>query len=235
VGVLGFVGNATLRPAIARAATDEEPTVTPYNMPERAAPQPAPTPRANPAPPPSRAQATPPAATPVQPVQPAPAPQPYQGYPPPGYAPPGYYPPPGYAPPPGYGAYPGYPPMRLTKVHRPRRGLVTGGAITFGVSWGIAATVSLLLNDCTGCNNNEASYLWIPIAGPLVVAAHDSSNEPQIFILWSLAEAAGVVMFIVGMVGHDVMEYQVAKNGPTLRLMPMLARNSGGMGLTAQW
>jgi len=130
--------------------------------------------------------------------------------------------------------------MQLTKVHKPRRGLVTGGAITFGVSWGIAASISFILgtSTCSSSNGscNSADYLWIPIAGPLVVAAKDSGSDgPGIFILWSAAQAAGVIMFIVGMVGHDVMEYRVAKNGPTLTLSPLLARESTGLGLTARW
>jgi hypothetical protein len=130
--------------------------------------------------------------------------------------------------------------MQLTKVHKPRRGLVTGGAITFGVSWGIAASISFVIgtSTCSGSSscNDSADYLWIPIAGPLVVAAKESSSDsPGIFILWSAAQAAGVIMFVVGMVGHDVMEYRVAKNGPTLTLAPLFARETTGLGLTARW
>jgi hypothetical protein len=159
---------------------------------------------------------------------------PYPGYPPPGYPPP----PPGYAPYPYAYPPPGYPPPQLTKVHRPRRGLVTGGAITFGVSWGIAATFSFLLstdNNCSGSGCNGVDYLWIPVAGPLVVAANSNSDSTGVLLLWSAAQAAGVVMFIAGMVGHDVMEYRYAKNGPTLQLGPMIARDANGLGLMARW
>jgi hypothetical protein len=240
VGVVAFVGNAAVRPALAAPApaNDEEPTVTPYGMPVRPAPQPPPPSTSGGAPAPARRATAPadnraPAAAP-QPAQPYPA-APYPGYPPPGYPPPGY-PPPGYAPP-GYAPYPpygAYPPQQLTKVHRPRRGLVTGGAITFGVSWGIAASLSFILSTCTGCNDS-ADYLWVPIAGPLIVAAHDSGSDGGIFILWSAAQAAGVIMFIVGEAGHDVMEYRMARGGPTLQLSPLLARQATGLGLTARW
>src|SRR3954464_7042243 len=155
LGVVAFVGNAAFRPAVAAAANDDEPTVTPYGMPARPAPATPPASSGTPAPA-RAATATPPAgngAPPPAPAQPYPA-TPYGGYPPPGYAPPGYPPPgyaaPGYAP---YPSYPGYPPQQLTMVHRPRRGLVNGGVITFGVSWGIAATVSFLIGTCTGCND----------------------------------------------------------------------------------
>ena len=42
-------------------------------------------------------------------------------------------------------------------------------------------------------------------------------------------------MFIVGMAGHDVMEYRIARGGPTLQLSPLLARDTHGLGLTARW
>jgi hypothetical protein len=214
LGLLAFVGNATLRPAIAGAAPGANDTEEP-GVPGSAG-APTVTPHGGNAPPP------PPYA----------APPPYGQYPPP---PPGYAPyPPPYAP-----GYPGYPPLQLTKVHKVRRGLVTGGAITFGVSWGIAASISFVLSssNCSGsgCSNN-ADYLWIPVAGPLVVASSDSGSDGSgILLLWSAAQAAGLAMFIIGMMGHDVMEYRVAQRGPTLHLGPLLAREAGGMTLTARW
>ena len=213
LGVVAFVGNTAVRPAIA-AAVDDDVAADPS----------APT-------------VTPAAGSGAAPAPPAPYPAaPYPGYPPPGYPPPGYPLPPGYTPPPGYAPYPGYPPLQLTQVHRPRRGLVTGGAITFGVTWGVAASIAFLLSSCDGCNDSQAAYLWIPIAGPLVVAAHDSaSGGDSVLYLWSAAQAAGLVMFIVGLVGHDVMEYRVARRGPTLTLAPLVARDASTMALTARW
>jgi hypothetical protein len=210
VALLVFVGNATFRPAVAAAAAEAD-SEDPGTPARHAAPTVTPYPGNG---------------------RPAPAP-PYA-------APPYGQPPPGYAPyPPPYGAYPsGYPPLQLTQVHKVRRGLVTGGAITFGVSWGIAASISFILagSTCAGSDCAAADYLWIPVAGPLIVAGRDSgSNGSSIFILWSAAQAAGLAMFIIGMMGHDVMEYRVAQRGPTLNLMPLLAREAGGMALTARW
>jgi hypothetical protein len=241
LGVLAFVGNGALRPAIAAAANDDEPTVTPYGMPTRPAPtSPPPAENIVPAHPVQRGAAAPPAQPPPPAGNATPAPAPYPAAPYPGYPPPGY-PAPGYAPYP-YAGYPppGYPPPQLTKVHRQRRGLITGGAITFGVSWGIAASISFILaseTTCTGSCNSAADYLWIPVAGPLIVSSTQSgtNNDPGLFILWSAAEAAGVVMFIFGVAGHDVMEYRYAKNGPTLQLGPMVARDANGLALTARW
>jgi hypothetical protein len=42
-------------------------------------------------------------------------------------------------------------------------------------------------------------------------------------------------MLVFGLIGHDVMEYRMARGGPTLRLTPLLARETSGMALTARW
>ena len=200
LGVLAFVGNAAVRPAVPPAADDAaEPTVTPAAGP-------------------GTQGAAPPPATQY-------APPPPYGYPPPGYAPPGYAPYPAYR----------YQQPQLTKVHRPRRGLVTAGAITFGVTWGIAATVSVLLN-CSGIDCSDVKdYLWVPVAGPALVAARSDGGGDAFLIFWSAGQAAGAVMLVFGLIGHDVMEYRMARGGPTLRLTPLLARETSGMALTARW
>ena len=131
MGVLAFVGNAAVRPAIAEAATDDD----------DAEPSRANAPSVEPTVTPSAGNG----AVPAPPYPPTPA---------------GQYPPPGYTPP-GYAPYPGYPPMQLTMVHRTRRGLVTAGAITFGVSWGIAASISMF---CYGRCSDGASGC---AAGPI--------------------------------------------------------------------
>jgi len=218
LGVIAFFGQAALRPTLA-AAAPAAPEATP--APAAAAPAPAPAPA--PYPP------TAPAGTPA----PAPYPAPYYGqYPPPGYVPYPQQP---------YGAYQAYPPPQLVTEHRPRRGLVIGGAVTFGVSWGLAASISLLLTDgssCSGSCRNSADVLWIPIAGPVLAGSRDSgSNDTAFWILWSVAELAGVTMFVIGVVGHDVTTYKrVAGRGDvTLQLSPLLARDTSGMALTARW
>jgi hypothetical protein len=226
LGVVVFVGHALCRPAVAAAAPNDEPTVTPYGKgseaPAAAAPAPAPAAPAEPRVAGHAVIPAPPAGNGAPPAPPYPPP-PYGRYPPPGYAP---YP---YPPP-----YPGYPPPQPTKVHRPRRGLVAAGAITFGVSWSIAASISLLLAGCTDCNNG-VNYLWVPIAGPLMLAGNGNSDGTPVLLLWSAAQAAGVAMFAIGMAGHDVMEYRYADRGPTFQLGPLIARDASGMTLTARW
>ena len=210
LGVIAFVGAAAVRPARAQGAPAQAAPVAPA----QAAPEVAPPPGAG--------------------WQPPPPYSPY-GYPP-GQYPPGPYPPGAY-PPPGYATYPQGPP---TLVHRPRRGLLIGGAVTFGVSWGIAAIVSSTLLDnsssCTGTCRESANVFWVPIVGPIWADARDPGSDGRaFFILWSAAELAGVIMLTFGIAGHDVPLYRVADRGPTLHLTPLLARDTNGLALTARW
>ena len=36
-------------------------------------------------------------------------------------------------------------------------------------------------------------------------------------------------------IGHDVLEYRIARHGPTVQLAPLFARDGSGMALTARW
>lgn len=122
-------------------------------------------------------------------------------------------------------------------VHRKWTGLVVGGAITFGLSWGLASLVgfSKPSSDCTE-NCDSRSAFFIPVAGPAVWAAgHPHANGAAISYSWSLIEAGGLAMLVVGLVGHDVPQRRVSERGLTLHVVPMLARDSRGVALTARW
>jgi hypothetical protein len=210
VGLIAFLGAGAVRPARGQNAP---------HAPAQAAPEVAP--------PQGRGWPPPPAYSPY-------------AYPPgqypPGQYPPGQYPP-GPYPPPGYATYPQGPPMM---IHRPRRGLLVGGAVTFGVTWGIAAIVSSVLVDgnsgCTGGCRDFANVFWVPVVGPIWADARDPGSEGRgLLILWSAAELAGVIMLGFGLAGQDAPVYRVADRGPTLHLTPLLARDTNGLALTARW
>jgi hypothetical protein len=174
-----------------------------------------------------------------------PAQYPPPQYPPPVQYPPAQYPPPQYPPPqlqapPPYAAYP--PQAPLPMVHRPRRGLLIAGLVTFGVSWGLAVVGSLSLashsNDtCTGRCQSAAEVFWIPIAGPPLAEYRDPDNTGQgraVAILWTGAEVVGAAMTVIGIVGHDVPAY------PTRRvarwnLLPTASREGRGLALVGSF
>lgn len=174
--------------------------------------------------------ASPPQASPPQTGGPPPGP----AVAPPYYAPPIYgYPPAAYGYPPAAYGYPpaaGAPPM----VHRARKGWVAAGAITFGVSWTLALFASQL-NFGDACEQEcslRQQYLWIPIAGPLVVAGRESSSDDGSgLVLLSLIETAGVGMAVFGIVGHDVP----SGPAPRLTLAPVHSPHVNGLALSALW
>ena len=171
------------------------------------------------------AEASPGKAAPPAGAYPASAPPP-QGY---------YYPPPSPMPPPAY-VLPGPQPM----VHTVRKGLVVGGSITFGVSWGLAVVVSAAIADAQDCSDcgKVSKVLWIPVAGPVIADAVDNSSASQEhFFLgaWALTQAAGIAMFIVGIVGHDVPAYEAKAEPVRLHLVPTVGRNRTGLALAGNF
>jgi hypothetical protein len=184
-----------------------------------------------------------------------PPPQGQQGYPPPAQGQPGYPPP--YQPPPGqyqqpapypapYGSPYGYyqpqvqqpagpPPM----VHRPRKGLLIAGLITFGVSYGFALLGSVALNDTSSSNGclttqcqEAADVLWIPFLGPVLAQNADPGTGDgwPFAVTWSLAQVAGATMTIIGMIGHDVPDYSYGRRrASTWQLLPTATASSQGL------
>ncbi len=139
---------------------------------------------------------------------------------------------------------PGYEPPQITMVHRRRSGLIVAGGVTFGVSWGLMAFVSyiLLTSSDSGCSptcRESAKLILIPFVGPYLGDAHSSEGRVNpIAIGWGIVELVGATLLVFGFVGHDVPAKPVvrtAQRGPTLDLAPMLARDAGGMTLTARW
>jgi hypothetical protein len=176
---------------------------------------------------------------PVQypPGQYPPAQYPPGQYPPAQY-PPGQYPPPQYPPP--YAAYPPSAPPPM--VHRPRRGFLIAGLVTFGVSWGLSVVGSLSLashsNDtCTGRCQDAAKVFWIPIVGPPLAEYRDPDTTGEgraIAILWTGAEVVGAVMTVIGIVGHDVPAYPVRRYA-TWNLLPTASREARGLALVGSF
>ena len=168
-------------------------------------------------------QPSPPQPAPPQPAPPQPAPpQPAPAQPPPGYgAPPGQSPAPAYAQP-GYGAPPayGYPvmgpeylPVREGEAPPPgyhhdtkiRKGLVIGGAVSFGTLYLISAlSAALTLDVCSHCDG--AAGLFVPGVGPFITAGIervDSASVNVLLILDGLGQSAGIAMLVAGLAATE--------------------------------
>ncbi len=193
----------------------------------------------------------------------APPPQGYapppQGYAPPpqGYAPPpqGYAPapqgayPPGYVPPPSsyYAPPAARGPVTITdwddsqpvpqgyrvssKVRTP---LIVGGAVTFGVLYGITLTEGVIAGSLGG-----SALGVIPIVGPFAVIPGVGSGPGSVaadffLVLDGLGQAAGVALFAAGFAAPRkiLVRNDIYVSGVTLMPRPMsFGRNGAGVGL----
>ena len=118
-------------------------------------------------------------------------------------------------------------------VHRAWRGFLVGGIVTFSVGWGLALFISSLANDdsnsscayfTSSCDreSRDVSLPLIPVAGPVLAesSASGAAGNWTFAVTWSLAQAAGVVMTIVGIMGHDVPEYAYGRRRAKLESRP---------------
>jgi len=130
------------------------------------------------------------------------------------------------------------PPLPVTTIHRRRPGLIATGAVLFGLSYGGALFLSAAMLNSRCCSGDMALDFAIPVIGPV---AGGPEPDRAVMILWSGAQLLGVVLFYYGMKGEDapatrdVPVAHAAGYAPTLQLLPMLARDTGGMALTGRW
>lgn len=115
---------------------------------------------------------------------------------------------------------------------RARRGLVIGGAVTFGVTYLLSAFVASIAMDSGG--GDEFGPLLIPVAGPFVTVGTAESEGSGTFalVLDGLAQAGGVAMFVAGLVSEE--EYLLRNDAavPRFTVTPMrLGSDSFGLGV----
>jgi hypothetical protein len=182
------------------------------------------------------AVAPPPAATP-QPYSPGAYGQPAPGYGQPATvyyttAPPGYGPP---APGPrvldweeGQPLQPGY--HAETRI---RKGLVAGGAATFGTTYLFTALAGAIIADA---KQSGFEPLFVPVVGPFITigTGHVTSSGAFFLILDGLAQSAGVAMFVAGLALPKTV--QVRNDAVSVRAMPMtFGQSSAGAGLIGRF
>ena len=181
---------------------------------------------------------------PPPPVQPPGEAPPYQG-PPPVYAPgpyaPGPYAPGPYAPQP-YTPAPKGPkritqfdpnapaPEGYTKVSQKRKGLIIGGAVTFGVTYGISLFVAAINEDVRSSDSSaeDLSSLAIPVAGPfLQLAKTDASIGRLSLIQLGLAQTLGAAMLIYGLTNPKTV--LLRNDLVTMSVSPMIGNGASGL------
>ena len=96
-------------------------------------------------------------------------------------------------------------PAGYTSVQRSRKGLLIGGGVTLGASYGISAMIAAIGSDISGGGDsgphtNEVAALWIPVAGPFIQIANTDSATARVFLVGlGAAQVAGAVMLYYGL------------------------------------
>jgi hypothetical protein len=79
-------------------------------------------------------------------------------------------------------------------------GLVIGGLVTLGASYGISAVAGLQLRSEDYCSNCQSTGGWllVPVVGPWAAIRSSGSDGKPLLAVLGVVQALGVVMAIVG-------------------------------------
>ncbi|WP_437819052.1 hypothetical protein [Sorangium sp. So ce1078] len=117
---------------------------------------------------------------------------------------------------------------------RARRGLVIGGAVTFGVTYILSAMVGLVAESAdraVGGTGESYIPLYIPLAGPFITIGTADAKGGGVFVLMvdGLAQVAGAAMFIGGLAAP---QQKLVRNDVSLSVKPIVTGDTLGLGVS---
>ena len=114
-------------------------------------------------------------------------------------------------------------------VYRKRKGLIVGGSVTLGVSYGISMLTAAIGEDESYDGQNEMAAMWIPVAGPFIQMANEGSATGKL-VLAGLggAQLAGAIMLYYGMTSKKpvLVRNDIVGN---LQISPYAGKDSSGL------
>jgi hypothetical protein len=133
-------------------------------------------------------------------------------------------------------------PAGYTPVKRTRKGMLIGGGITFGVSYGYAVLFAAAGSDEANNNfdgtssTNELGALWIPVAGPFIQLADTDSSIGKLALAGlGSAQVIGAVMLYYGLTTKKTVYVRNDLLG-SLQMTPMVGANGGnGMAVSGRF
>lgn len=128
-------------------------------------------------------------------------------------------------------------PLGYTPIQRTRRHLIVGGAVTFGVVYGLSALVAAAGDDAARSSDrsSEVAALWIPVAGPfLQMGQTDSSTGKFFFASVGAAQLAGALMLYYGLTTKERVLVRNDLVG-SLTVTPMAGNGASGMALAGRF
>lgn len=125
-------------------------------------------------------------------------------------------------------------PAGYTSIQRTRKGLLIGGGVTLGASYGLSALIAAAGDDLSSGQNKVAS-LWIPVAGPFIQIANTDSSTAKVFLVGlGAAQVAGAVMLYYGLTTTKTVFVRNDLVG-SLNVGPMVGDGTTGMSLSGRF
>jgi hypothetical protein len=127
-------------------------------------------------------------------------------------------------------------PLGYTPVERTRKHMLVGGAVTFGVVYGLSAFVAAAGDDAArNGGSNELAALWIPVAGPFLEMGQTDSSTGKLFLASvGAAQLAGALMLYYGL---STKEHVLVRNDlvGSLTVAPIAGNGASGMALAGRF
>lgn len=137
-------------------------------------------------------------------------------------------------------------PAGYTPVKRARKGLLIGGGVTLGVSYGYAVLFAAVgadestnsydyQTDSYSDHKNELAALWIPVAGPFIQMAETDSAIARLALAGlGAAQITGAVMLYYGLTTKKTVYVRNDLVG-NLMVTPMAGQNNTGVALSGSF
>jgi hypothetical protein len=128
-------------------------------------------------------------------------------------------------------------PLGYTPILRARKHLIVGGAVTFGVVYGLSAFVAAIGEDDARQRggNNEVGALWIPVAGPILqMGQTDTATGKLFFASVGAAQLAGALMLYYGVTSKERVLVRNDFVG-SLTVTPLAGNGASGMALAGRF
>jgi hypothetical protein len=126
-------------------------------------------------------------------------------------------------------------PLGYTPIERTNKHLIVGGAVTFGVAYGLSAFVAAVGQDAGDNGHNEEAAMWIPVAGPFIQMGQTSSATGKFFLAgMGGAQLAGALMLYYGMSSRERVLVRNDLVG-SLTVAPMAGNGASGMALAGRF
>jgi hypothetical protein len=109
-----------------------------------------------------------------------------------------------------------------------RKGLVIGGAVMFGTMYLLTALGAAIASDA----GSNSTALWVPAVGPFIQMGQSSSATGAFLLaLDGVVQVGGLAMFTIGLAAPRTEVVRNDVGSLTIKVSPIVAGDSRGMGL----